>query len=70
MKNDDLDLNNFKKLSAQNNSCVDDKIKTTDINILLNRIKIDNKKLFKQKAIFTLLLLSFTGFLGIFFFFQ
>ena len=47
-----------------------DKIKTTDINILLNRVKISRKVEFKKRLILSVLLILFTSCLGIFFLFQ
>ena len=43
-----------------------DKIKTTDINILLNRVKLTKKIEFKKKIIFLSLLLLTVGLVGIF----
>ena len=45
------------------------KIKTTNINILLNRVKINKKIEFKKKIIFSSLIFLFTAFVGIFFLF-
>lgn len=47
-----------------------DQIKTTDINILLNRVKISKKREFKKKIIFSSSLLLFISFVGIFFLLQ
>ena len=43
-----------------------DKIKTTDINILLNRVRLDKKIEFKRKIIFLSVLLLAISFVGIF----
>ena len=44
-----------------------DKIKTTDINILLNRVKLDKKKTFKKKVIFSILLISIVSLIASYF---
>jgi len=38
-----------------------DLIKTTNINILLNRVKLDQKKIFRKKILFVSLLASMIG---------
>ncbi len=43
-----------------------DKIKTTDVNILLNRVRLDEKKAFKKKVIFSVLLVSIVSSLSIY----
>ena len=47
-----------------------DKIKTTNINVLLNRVRISKKIEFKKRVIFLTLLLSFMSSLAIFFLFK
>ena len=46
-----LDVNNLKNQSTR----------TTNINILLNRVKLDQKKEFKKKLIFTFFITSIVG---------
>ena len=43
-----------------------DKIKTTDVNILLNRVRLDEKKAFKKMVIFSVLLVSIVSSLSIY----
>ena len=43
-----------------------DKIKTTNINILLNRVRLDKKRTFKKKVIFSILLVSIVSSLSIY----
>ena len=43
-----------------------DKVKTTNINILLNKVRYNKKKDFKKKIIYTSLLISIIGLLVIF----
>ena len=70
MKNNNFSLNLFKKSPTKYNNDVVDQNITTDINILLNRVKVNKKIEFKQKIIFTSLLLFFTSSLAVFLFFQ
>ena len=70
MKKDDLSLDFFKKYQIKHKNFETDKIITTDINILLNRVRISKKKEFKKRAIFLLLLSLLISSLSIFFFFK
>ena len=47
---------NFIKSSLTDSNLVTDKKKTTNVNVLLNRVKLDRKKDFKKKVIFSSLL--------------
>ena len=42
-------------------------IKTTDVNILLNRVRSDKKKTFKKNILVSLFLVSLVGLITIFF---
>ena len=44
-----------------------DKIKTTNVNILLNRVRLDKKKTLKKRIVFTLLLASMVSSLAVYF---
>ena len=44
-----------------------DKIKTTNVNILLNRVRLDKKKTLKKRIVFTLLLASIVSSLAVYF---
>ena len=52
---------------VENYSIKADKIKTTDINILLNRVRVNKKLEHIKKIFFSILLLLFTSSLGILF---
>ena len=58
---------NFNKdrLTTENKS--GKQIKTTDVNILLNRVRLDKKKTFKKKMLVSLLLVSLVCSIMIFF---
>ena len=44
-----------------------DKIKTTNVNILLNRVRLDKKRALKKRIIFTLILASAVSSLATYF---
>jgi len=44
-----------------------DKIKTTNVNVLLNRVRLDQKKILKKRIIFSLFLVSVISSLAIYF---
>ena len=58
------DLNKEKSLNEDKSN---NQIKTTDVNILLNRVKLDKKKTFKKNILFSLLLVSLVCSITIFF---
>ena len=67
MKKNDFNPN-FSKISlVDHNSIKADKLKTTDINILLNRVRISKKLEYRKKIFFLFLLLISTSSLGILF---
>ena len=55
----------------KNSSLIEDEsskqIKTTDVNILLNRVKLDKKKTFKKNILVSLLLVVLVSIITIFF---
>ena len=58
-KNQDQTLFNSDILSNKN--LIKDQVKTTDINILLNRVKLDKEKTFKKRIIFSCILFVFVS---------
>ena len=58
MKKNDQDNTLFNLDIAQNKNLEKDNIKTTNINILLNRVRQDKKKTIKKRFIFIALLLA------------
>jgi hypothetical protein len=70
MKKDNFRTKLFDISQEKYKSVGTDKIKTTDVNILLNRVKISKKIEFKKRIIFSSLLLLFTIFVGVFFLLQ
>ncbi len=64
----DLDKTPLLKSETSNEKYLEtDKIKTTNINILLNRVKLDKKKTFKKKVIFSILLISIVSLIASYF---
>ena len=64
----DLDKTPLLKSQTSNEKYLEtDKIKTTNINILLNRVKLDKKKTFKKKVIFSILLISIVSLIASYF---
>ena len=57
-------------ITSENKSNKDfetDKIKTTNVNILLNRVRLDKKRTLKKRIIFSFVLATIVSFLAIFF---
>jgi len=48
----------FNKVKPSSEISSNNQIKTTDVNILLNRVKLDKKKTFKKNIIVSLLLVG------------
>jgi hypothetical protein len=66
MKNDNRSINLFDISRTHHKSIRSDKIRTTDINILLNRARLSKKTEFKKKITYLCLLLLVVGLTGIF----
>ena len=59
-----INLSNSSNINYNNSSI--DLIKTTNVNILLNRVRLDKKKIFKKKILFLSLLGTSIGFVVFF----
>ena len=44
-----------------------DKIKTTNVNILLNRVRLDQKRTLKKRIVFSIILAGLVGLLAVYF---
>ena len=64
MKKDNREINLFDISQTQNRNSRSDSIKTTNINILLNRVNTSKKIEFKKKIIFLSLLILSVSFVG------
>ena len=53
--------------NASNKSTEFDKIKTTNVNILLNRVRLDQKRTLKKRIVFSIILASLVSSLAVYF---
>ena len=58
---------NFTKESQSIENSSSEQIKTTDVNILLNRVRLDKKKTLKKNILVSLLLIALVSSISIFF---
>jgi hypothetical protein len=66
MKKDSREINILDISQTEHKSVRSEKIRTTDINILLNRVRLTKKTEFKKKVTYLSLLLFIISFVGIF----
>ena len=66
MKKTNRQINLFDISKVEHKSVRSDKIKTTDINILLNRVRITKKNEFKRKITYLSLTFLVVGLVGLF----
>ena len=64
-KNQDSTLFNFN--FASNKGLETDQIKTTNVNILLNRVRLDQKRTLKKRIVFSIILAGLVSLLAIYF---
>ena len=67
MKKDDQDLILPNSDNASNKDIESDKIKTTNVNILLNRVRLDQKRALKKRIVFSIMLAGLVSLLAIYF---
>ncbi|WP_440908033.1 hypothetical protein [Candidatus Pelagibacter sp.] len=67
MKKNDKDTSLFKSYIAKNKDFEVDKIKTTNVNILLNRVRLDQKRILKKRIVFSIILAGLVSSLAIYF---
>ena len=67
MKKDDQDLILPNSDNASNKDIEFDKIKTTNVNILLNRVRLDQKRALKKRIVFSIMLAGLVSLLAIYF---
>ena len=53
--------------SSSNKNTEIDKIKTTNVNILLNRVRLDQKRTLKKKIVFSIILAGLVSLLAVYF---
>ena len=67
MKKNDLDTSLFNTDIVRNKDFEVDKIKTTNVNILLNRVRLDQKRTLKKRIVFSIILAGLVCSLAIYF---
>ena len=67
MKKNDQDTSLFNTDIARNKDFEIDKIKTTNVNILLNRVRLDKKRTLKKRIVFSIILAALVSSLAIYF---
>ena len=67
MKKNDLDNTLFNPDISSNKDLEIDKIKTTNVNVLLNRVRLDQKRTLKKRIVFSIILAGLVSSLAIYF---
>ena len=67
MKKNDQDTSLFNTDITPNKDFEVDKIKTTNVNILLNRVRLDQKRTLKKRIVFSIILAGLVSSLAIYF---
>ena len=67
MKKNDLDTTLFNSDIASNKDLELDKIKTTNVNILLNRVRLDQRRTLKKRILFSIILAGLVSSLAVYF---
>ena len=67
MNKNNQDTSLFKTDIARNKDFEVDKIKTTNVNILLNRVRLDQKRTLKKRIVFSFILAGLVSSLAIYF---
>ena len=67
MKNQDQEITLLNSNIASNKDLKKDNFKTTNVNILLNRVRLDKKRTFKKRIIFSFFLVAVISSLTVYF---
>ena len=67
MKKNNQDINLFNSDISSDKYLDQDKIKTTNVNILLNRVRLDQRRTLKKRIVFSLFLIGIISSLAIYF---
>jgi len=67
VKKNDQDTSLFNTDIARNKDFKIDKIKTTNVNILLNRVRLDKKRTLKKRIVFSIILAGLVSSLAVYF---
>ena len=67
MKKDDQEITLLSSEITSNTNLKKDNFKTTNVNILLNRVRLDRKKTFKKRIIFSIFLVALVSSMTVYF---
>ena len=67
MKKYDQNIISTNPDTASNKATEFDKIKTTNVNILLNRVRLDQKRTLKKRIVFSIILAGLVSSLAVYF---
>ena len=67
MKKDDQEIALLNSDITSNTNLKKDNFKTTNVNILLNRVRLDRKRTFKKRIIFSIFLVALVSSLTVYF---
>ena len=67
MKKKDQDSSLFNPDISSNKDLEIDKIKTTNVNVLLNSVRLDQKRTLKKRIVFSIILVGLVSSLAIYF---
>ena len=67
MKKEDQEITLLKSDITSSKDLQEDNYKTTNVNILLNRVRLDKKRTFKKRIIFSFFLVALISSLTVFF---
>ena len=67
MKKDDQEITLLNSDIDSNTNLKKDNFKTTNVNILLNRVRLDKKRTFKKRIIFSIFLITLVSSLTVYF---
>ena len=67
MKKDDQEITLLNSDINLNTNLKKDNFKTTNVNILLNRVRLDKKRTFKKRVIFSIFLVTLVSSLTVYF---
>ena len=67
MKKNNQDNTLFDSNNVSNKALETNRIKTTNVNVLLNRVRLDQKRTLKKRIVFALILASLVSSLAVYF---
>ena len=67
MKKDDQEIELLSSDISLNTNLIKNNFKTTNVNILLNRVRLDRKRTFKKRIIFSIFLFALVSSLAVYF---